>query len=536
MHTHFDAMTPGPANFVPLSPVSFLTRAADVHADRVAAVQGDTRRTWAEVHDRVRRVAGGLAARGIKRGDTVTVIAPNLPELFELHFAIPMCGAVLSALNTRLEAATIAYIIDHSDSALILASTDLLPTVAAALAQAERAPEVVEIALPDGPQPGAASYDDLLTAAPFEGDGLPRDEWQAIALNYTSGTSGKPKGVVYHHRGAYLMAMGTVAAWNMPAAPVYMSVVPMFHCNGWCHAWMMSVLGGTMVFPASNAPEHLFATIRDEGVTHFGAAPVVLQMLADSEAAPATAYDPPLQVMTAGAPPPPAVLERMAALGLEIMHVYGLTETYGHISQCLPQTRWADLPAAEQAARRARQGVSLPMVQDVAVLDRDTGRPVPRDGETQGEIAFRANTVMKGYYKNPEATAEAMEDGWFWSGDAAVVHPDGYIQIRDRLKDVIISGGENVSSVEVEAVLYRHPEVLTAAVVARPHPKWGEAPCAFVELRPGARPDEAALIAFCREQLAGFKTPKSMIFGEIPKTATGKVRKFELRKRLQALE
>ncbi len=535
MREHFEDLTPNAANHVPLSPVSFLTRAAVVHGDHVAVVQGQTRRSWAEVHDRVRRVAGGLAARGIRLGDTVTVIAPNLPELFELHFAVPMSGGALSTVNTRLEAETVAYILEHSDSALVLASTDMLGLVEAALARTDAAPEIVEIRRPDAPASGRACYDDLLAAPPMEGDGLPADEWQAIALNYTSGTSGRPKGVVYHHRGAYLMALGTVAAWQMPHRPVYMSVVPMFHCNGWGHPWMMAILGGTKIFPSSNAPEHLFEAIAAEGVTHFGAAPVILQMLAESDAAPAAPFSPRLQVMTAGAPPPPAILERMAALGMEVMHVYGLTETYGHISQCLPRDSWADLDPAEEAAHRARQGVALPMVEEVAVIDRRSGRPVAQDGETQGEIAIRGNTVMKGYYKNPEATTEAFDGGYFWSGDAAVVYPDGYIQVRDRLKDVIISGGENVSSVEVEAVLYRHPDVQCAAVVARPHPKWGEAPCAFVELRPGADIDEAAVIAFCREHLAGFKTPKSVIFAEIPKTATGKMQKFLLRKRVQEL-
>ena len=532
MQEHFDAFAPGAANHVPLSPVSFLKRAAVVHPDHVATVQGDVRRTWGEVHDRVRRFAGGLTARGIGVGDTVTVIAPNLPEMFEAHFAVPMAGAVLSALNTRLEAETIGYILDHSDSRLILASTDMLGLVRDALALAENRPEVIEIPLPGGAAQSATTFDDFL-AAPFDGDGLPADEWQAMALNYTSGTSGRPKGVIYHHRGAYLMAMGTVAAWAMPHRPVYMSVVPMFHCNGWGHPWMVAIMGGTMVFPKSYAPEDLFAAIQANGVTHFGAAPVILQMLAESPDAPR--FDPPLNVMTAGAPPPPAILERMAALGAEVMHVYGLTETYGHISQCLPQPGWVGLDAGTQASHRARQGVALPMVEDVAVFDRKTGRLVPADGETQGEIAIRANTVMKGYYKNPQATAEAMQDGWFWSGDGAVVFDDGYIQIRDRLKDVIISGGENVSSVEVEAVLYRHPDIQTAAVVARPHPKWGEAPCAFVELRNGSQADEASIIAFCREHLAGFKTPKSVIFEPIPKTSTGKVQKFQLRNRIKEL-
>jgi fatty-acyl-CoA synthase len=533
MQGAFDELARNAANFCALSPISFLDRAAEVHGAETAVVQGALRRSWAELRDRARRVAAGLAARGIGPGDVVTVIAPNLPELFELHFAVPLSGGVLSALNTRLEAETVAYILAHSDSRLVIASTDMLPLVEAAIARMDGpAPPVVEIA-PDG---RAGGYDALLEAGPLEGDGLPADEWQPIALNYTSGTSGRPKGVVYHHRGAYLMALGTVAAWQVPHRPVYLSVVPMFHCNGWGHPWMMAVLGGTMVFPASAAPEHLFHAITEERVTHFGAAPVVLQMLAESAAAPRAAFDPPLQVMTAGAPPPPAILQRMAALGMEIMHVYGLTETYGHIAQCLPQPGWAGLSPEAQAACRARQGVPLPMVQAVRVIDRETGRPVPADGESQGEIAIRGNTVMRGYYKDAAATRAAMRDGWFWSGDAAVVHPDGYIQIRDRLKDVIISGGENVSSVEVEAVLYRHPDVACAAVVARPHPKWGEAPCAFVELRAGAEADEDAIIAFCRRHLAGFKTPKSVIFAEIPKTATGKIQKFELRNRIKAME
>ncbi len=535
MHEHFDALPPTAANHVPLSPVSFLARAAAVHGDWPAHIAGPVRRSWAEVHDRARRVAGGLAARGIGLGDTVSVLAPNLPELFELHFAVPMSGGVLSTLNTRLEAETLAYILEHSDSALVFVNSETRPLLEAALAKARVAPEVVEIATGAAPARAGPTYDDLVAAPPIAGSGLPADEWQAIALNYTSGTSGRPKGVVYHHRGAYLMALGTVAAWQMPERPVYLSVVPMFHCNGWGHPWMMAILGGTKVFPVSNAPEHIFDAIAAHRVTHFGAAPVVLQMLAESAAAPAAPFAPALQVMTAGAPPPPAILERMAALGMEVMHVYGLTETYGHISQCLPRDSWAALDPAEVAARRARQGVALPMVEEVAVIDRPSGRPVPADGTTQGEIAIRANTVMKGYYKDPVATAAAMEGGYFWSGDAAVVHPDGDIQLRDRLKDVIISGGENVSSVEVEAVLYRHPAVQAAAVVARPHPKWGEAPCAFVELRPGATADEAEIIAFCRRHLAGFKTPKSVIFQPIPKTATGKIQKFELRQRVHRM-
>ena len=538
MKAHFDALDPNRANHVALSPISFLKRAARIHATQTATVQGDTRRTWAEVESRIRHVAAGLIARGIGPGDTVTAIAPNLPELFELHYAVPMTGAVLSTLNIRLEAETIAYILDHSDSRLVLAATSLLDLATAARDIANGSPDILEIRQPGfgAKLPEGDCFDALLSADPIAGDGMPADEWQAITLNYTSGTSGRPKGVVYHHRGAYLMALGTVAGWSVPQRPVYLSVVPMFHCNGWCHPWMMPILGATMVFPATTAPEDIFAAIAVEGVTHLGAAPVILQMLAESDAAPKTPFSPRLQVMTAGAPPPPAILERMAALGAEVMHVYGLTETYGHISQALPRPDWADLDPAEEAARRARQGVSMPIVEEVAVIDRDTGKRVPDDGETQGEIAIRGNTVMKGYYKDPDATAEAISDGWFWSGDGAVVYPDGDIQLRDRLKDVIISGGENVSSVEVEAVLYRHPDIQTAAVVARPHPKWGEAPCAFVELRPGATAGEDDIIAFCRDHLAGFKTPKSVIFDTLPKTATGKIQKFELRKRIRDME
>ena len=535
MQSHFDAFTPNAANHAPLSPVSFLNRAAVVHRDATAVVAGRTRRTWGEVADRVRRIASGLRARGIGEGDVVTVLSGNAPEVMELHFAVPMSGGVLSAVNTRLEPATIAYIVAHSDSRLVIVAEELRPVLNEALAQLSAPPPVIVIA--SAHQSGASeNYESLLTSAPMSGDGLPPDEWRAITLNYTSGTSGRPKGVVYHHRGAYLMALGTVAGWATPLRPSYLSVVPMFHCNGWGHPWMLPIMGGKMVFASSTAPEDLFAAIETEQVTHLGAAPVVLQMLAESAAAPKTPFDPPLQVMTAGAPPPPAVLERMAAIGMDVMHVYGLTETYGHISQALPQEDWADLSAEEQAERRARQGVAFPIVDDLAVIDRATGRPTPPDGETQGEIAIRGNTVMKGYYKDPAATAAAMSDGYFWSGDAAVAHGDGYIQIRDRLKDVIISGGENVSSVEVEAVLHRHPAVNVAAVVARPDPKWGETPCAFIELRPGASADEAEIIAFCRDRLAGFKTPKSVLFQDIPKTSTGKVQKFELRKRLKDME
>ncbi|MBO6882980.1 MAG: AMP-binding protein [Marivita sp.] len=530
MRAHFDAPQWGEANHVALSPLSFLQRAAIVYGNLPASTFGGVTRTWAEVALRVRSVAAGLAARGIGLGDTVSVLSPNCPELFELHYAVPLAGAVLNTINTRLEPETVAYILDHSDCRLVLADTTLAPLLRAAFALMGRALPIIDIG--HGAGFGETGYDALVAAIPMEW-ALPADEGQAITLNYTSGTSGRPKGVIYHHRGAYLMALGTVAGWSLPQRPTYLSVVPMFHCNGWNHPWAMAIVGGHMIFAADMAPETLLQAMKDHGVTHLGAAPVILQMLCESPTA--VPFSPRVKVMTAGAPPPPSVLEKAAAIGLEVMQVYGLTETYGHISQCLWQDDWSDLAPAEQAAKQAMQGVAFPMVEGIRVVDRDTGQNVRPDGLTQGEIAIRGNTVMKGYYKDPTATEAAFRDGWFWSGDAAVVHPDGYIQIRDRLKDVIISGGENVSSVEVEAVLYRHPAIKAAAVVARPHERWGEAPCAFVELREGAKTTEAEVIAFCRSHLAGFKTPKSVVFQELPKTATGKIQKFILRDTARAL-
>lgn len=519
------------ANYVPLSPVSFLNRAESLHGSRTAVIYGGLRRSWADVAARVRRIANGLAAQGIGKGDTVSVLCPNIPELFELHFALPLTGAVINTLNTRLETETIAYILDHAESRLVIADQELIPLLANAFKLLGRSIPVIEIADPEAgctETLGGMSYEDLLEqGAETAAHGLPEDEWDAIALNYTSGTSGRPKGVVYHHRGAYLMALGTVAAWQLPHYPVYFSVVPMFHCNGWGHPWVMAMLGGTMVFTRTPAADRILDAIRSNGVTHFGAAPIVLQMLAEAEAD--AAFDPAVRVLMAGAPPPPSVLEKTRAMGFEVTQVYGLTETYGHISQCLWQDSWDGLSAVEQAEQQAQQGIAMPMVEAVAVIDAGTGQPVARDGAAQGEIAVRGNTVMKGYYKDPAATEKAFAYGWFWSGDGAIVNPDGYIRIRDRLKDVIISGGENISSVEVEAVLYRHPAVQAAAVVAMPDAKWGESPCAFVELRPGSDVSAQDIIQFCREHLAGFKRPKAVVFTELPKTSTGKIQKFQLR-------
>lgn len=515
MREDYEAASFAPANHVALTPLSFLKRAEQVFANRPATTIGKFTRSWAETGRRCRSVAAALAARGVLQGDTVSVLAPNGPEVFELHFAVPLIGAVLNTINTRLDPETIAYILDHSDAVLVIVDPDLAPLLTKALALLGRTLPVLDL----------DAYQALASHAPMDWT-LPSDEGQALALNYTSGTSGRPKGVIYHHRGAYLMAMGTVAGWSLPPHPTYLSVVPMFHCNGWNHPWAMAVVGGHLIFVQDVTPANLLAAIARHGVTHFGAAPIVLQMICDQARQP---FSPPVKVLTAGAPPPPSVLEKASALGMEVMQVYGLTETYGHIAQCLWQEDWDDLPPDAQAERQAQQGVSFPMVEDICVFDRPTMQEVPKDGLTQGEIAIRGNTVMKGYFKDAPATVEAFAGGWFWSGDAAVVHPDGYIQIRDRLKDVIISGGENISSVEVEAVLYCHPAIQAAAVVARPHARWGESPCAFVELREGAVVTADEVIAFCRDRIAHFKAPKTVIFGELPKTATGKIQKYVLR-------
>ena len=536
MRHHFEALQKTRANHVPLSPLSFLRRAESLHGARTAVIYGAIRRSWAETSARIRAVAGGLVGLGVQKGDTVSVLSPNTPELFELHFALPLTGAVLNTLNTRLEPETIAYILDHADTKLVIVDRELVPLLSKAFDLLGRTLSVVEIADPAAPGDtmGGRNYETLAETAPLP-LALPDDEWDAIALNYTSGTSGRPKGVVYHHRGAYLMALGTGTAWQMPSYPVYLSVVPMFHCNGWGHPWLMAMLGATVVFTRIPAAERILDAIRTQNVTHFGAAPIVLQMLAEAESD-AAPFNPPIRVLTAGAPPPPSVLAKTRSMGFDVMQVYGLTETFGHISQCLWQDDWDDLTPAEQAELQAQQGIAFPMVEEVAVIDRATGEPVPRDGTTQGEIAIRGNTVMAGYYKDTEATATAFEDGWFWSGDAAVLNGNAYIQIRDRLKDVIISGGENISSVEVEAVLYRHEAVQAAAVVAMPHERWGEVPCAFVELRDGIEVSSDELIAFCRAHLAGFKAPKAVIFETLPKTSTGKIQKFRLRNRAKELE
>ena len=531
-----DSLAKNAANYVPLTPLSFLARAASLYPERPAVIYGQIQWSWREFHHQIMTIAAGLRARGIAQGDVVSVLCPNIPELYVLQFAIPLAGGVLNTLNTRLEAETVGYTLDHAEAKLVIVEREYVPLLQQAFALMTHSPAVLvidDVVCPQqDPVMWGESYASLQQGKPMT-HWVIEDEWQSISLNYTSGTSGRPKGVVYHHRGAYLMALGTVAAWQMRPFPVYLSVVPMFHCNGWGHPWVMAILAGTMVFTRMPLPERIFAAIDAHGVDHFGAAPVVLQMLCESALAPQQAYDPPIRVMTAGAPPPPSVLEQARRIGFDVMQVYGLTETYGHIAHCLWQEDWQHLSADQQAKKQAQQGVSLPMVEQVTVLDK-AGNPVARDSKTQGEIAIRGNTLMKGYYKDAQATDEAFAGGWFRSGDVAVVHADGYMQVNDRLKDMIISGGENISSIEVETVLYRHPAVQSAAVVAKPDEKWGEVPCAFVELRPEAAVKEAEIIAFCRQHLAGFKTPKSVIFGDLPKTATGKIQKFSLRERVKA--
>jgi len=539
MERHFENLDKTKANYTQLTPLSFIQRTADIFPERLAVVYENRRYTWAETYGRVRRLASALIERGIGTGDTVSMMAANTPEMFEAHFGVPMSGAVLNAINTRLEVDTVAYILDHSDAKVVFVDTAFSAVVGEALKSIERdilVVDIIDAAGPGGETIGELDYESLLAEGDenFNWQG-PDDEWRALTLNYTSGTSGRPKGVVYHHRGSYLMSMGTVTAWELPRHPVYFYTVPMFHCNGWGHAWTMTLLAGTIVCTRVVSAKAVFDGIRQHGVTHFGGAPIVLSMLTDAPEEERCSFDHPVNVMTAGAPPPAAILEKTRALGFNVMQVYGLTETFGHVTQSLWREEWDNLEFAEQANLQSWQGVAFPMTEEAGVIDRETGELVPRDGKTQGEIVIRGNTVMKGYYKNPEATNESFQDGWFRTGDAAVWHENGYIQITDRLKDVIISGGENISSVEVEGVLYRHPSVAAAAVVAKPDDKWGEVPCAFVELRPGENPTEDDIIQFCRDNMAGFKRPKRVVFGELPKTATGKIQKFVLREKAREL-
>ena len=525
------------ANYVPLTPLSHLRRAAQVFADRTAVIYGAHRVTYAQYHDRCTRLASALAGMGVAPGDVVATLLPNLPAQAEAHFGVPACGAVLNTINTRLDVDTVAYIFDHGGAKVVLVDPQFLDLAEAASAAMEGpAPQIIEVADAAAGFPASGrnpEYEDVLAQADPAFDWImPEDEWESLSLNYTSGTTGRPKGVVYHHRGAYLMTMGTVVSWRMVLHPVFMAIVPLFHCNGWNHTWMMPLVGGTLVCCRDITATAIYDAIADEGVTHFGGAPIVLNMIVNADAGDRRPFDHVIEVFTAGAPPAPATLAKIEALGFNVTQVYGLTETYGHVTECLWQDRWDGVD--DKAAIKARQGVAFPMMEDITVMDADMAQ-IDRDATAQGEIMIRGNAVMKGYLKNPEATEEAFAGGYFHSGDIAIQHPDGYIQIADRAKDIIISGGENISSVEVEGVLMAHQDVNLAAVVAKPDDKWGEVPCAFVELKPGAAASETDLIAFSRETLAGFKAPKQVVFQELPKTSTGKIQKFELRKLAKSL-
>ena len=530
---------PTKVNHIALSPASFLKRTQSIFPNHSAVIYGNRRYSWQELYQRCLRCISAFEVMDIQRGDVVSVMLHNTPEMVEMHYALPMHGAILSTINTRLDSGTIAYILDHSGAKCLVVDQQFQPVISEALAlMKEPAPKIIEVIdrQSDYSDPnltiGSIEYEDFLATGNTEENWtLPNDEWDTIALNYTSGTSGKPKGVLYHHRGAYLMAMGTIPAWGVPQHPRYLYSVPMFHCNGWGHCWMMALVAGTIYCVRQVSAKLIFDTVADEDITHFGGAPIVLGMLINAPKSEQRDFSHAVQVMTAGAPPAPAVLEKTGQIGFNVMQVYGLTETYGHVVHCLWQDPWDELPFADQAAIKSRQGVRFPICEDIQVLDLETQRPVPADSETTGEITIRGNTVMKGYHRDPEATAKAFQGDVFHSGDVAVVHADGYVEVKDRLKDVIISGGENISSVEIEAILYQHPAVAHAAIVAQPDEKWGEVPCAFVECIEGEQPAAEEIIAFCRARLAGFKTPKNIVFETLPKTATGKIQKFALRVR-----
>ncbi len=531
------------ANYEALSPLSFIRRTADVFPDRTAIIHGPHRVTWAETYARCRRMASALAARGVQRSGTVAIMAPNTPAMVEAHFGVPMLGAVLCAINTRLDAETVAFILTHGEARVVLTDREFAPVMAKALAlmPADARPYAVDIddpLAPPGEPVGDTDYEAFLAAGDpaFEWSG-PGDEWDAIALNYTSGTTGNPKGVVSHHRGAYLNAVGNALTWGMAQHPVYLWTLPMFHCNGWCFPWTVAAMAGTNVCLRRVEAAGILQAMDHAGVTHLCGAPIVMGLILNHPGVQPRdlSKQAPVRMMTAGAAPPAAVLEGMERLGFRTTHVYGLTETYGPVTVCAWHDEWDALPDGERARLKARQGVAYPVQEGVMVADPVTLQPVPRDGVTMGEVFMRGNIVMKGYLKNPAATDEAFAGGWFHTGDLAVSHPDGYLEIRDRSKDIIISGGENISTIEVESVLYRHPAVMEAAVVARPDPTWGETPCAFITLKPDMAATEAEIIAFCREHLARFKVPRTVVFGALPKTSTGKMQKFVLREQARSL-
>ncbi len=526
------------ANYAALTPVSFLAKAAYVYPERTAVIHGAVRRTWGETYARCRRLASALERRGIGRGDTVAAMLPNVPAMLELHFGPAMLGAVVNTLNTRLDAEAIAFMLDHGRARVLFTDREFFATVARALELVKSRPLVIDVddALFGGGQAvGEVEYEAFLA----EGDPAyewspPPDEWDAIALNYTSGTTGNPKGVVYHYRGAYLNAINNILDWSMPKHAVYLWTLPMFHCNGWCFNWTMAAAAGTSVCLRRVEAKAILDLIREHKVTHYCGAPIVHSMLLNAPAEWRRGIDHEVHCLVAAAPPPAAVIEGMGRMGFDITHVYGLTETYGPAAVCAKHPEWRELALEEQVRRNGRQGVAYLLQEGMAVMDPETMRPVPADGETMGEIMFRGNITMKGYLGNPRATEEAFRGGWFHSGDLAVMQPDGYVKIKDRSKDVIISGGENISSQEIEDVLHGHPSVMLAAVVAQPDPKWGETPCAFVELKEGASATAEEIIEYCRARMARFKAPKSVVFGPLPRTSTGKIQKFLLRERAKS--
>ncbi|MEW6396468.1 MULTISPECIES: acyl-CoA synthetase [unclassified Afipia] len=522
------------ANYVPLSPLSFLARSASVYPDHTSAVYEGRRFSWAQTYERCKRFASFLAKRGIQRGDTVAAMLPNIPAMNEAHFAVPMAGGVLNALNIRLDAASIAFQLDHGGARIILVDPEFGGVISDALSLMKGPrPLVIDVddaAFAGGKRIGELEYETAVASGDPEFAWLtPDDEWDAIALGYTSGTTGNPKGVVTHYRGAYLNAVSNILAGNLGTHPIYLWTLPMFHCNGWCFPWTIAASAGVNVCLRKVDPAKIFELIKVHGVTHMCGAPIVYNTLINAPDAPKGKSAKPVVGLIAGAAPPVAVLEGAEGIGIKLTHVYGLTEVYGPASVCAEQPGWDELPADQRAQLKRRQGVPYPLQEAVTVLDPETMREVPRDGETIGEVMFRGNIVMKGYLKNEKATREAFEGGWFHTGDLGVLDKDGYVIIKDRSKDIIISGGENISSVEVEDVLYKHPAVLFAAVVAKPDPKWGEVPCAFVELKDGATATEAEILSYCKSVLPGFKSPKSVVFGAIPKTSTGKIQKFALR-------
>ena len=529
-----------PANFQPLTPLTFLERAATVFPDHIAIVHGALRRNYAEFYSRSRQLASALAAEGIGRGDTVSALLSNTPAMLECHYGVPMTGGVLHSINTRLDAAIIAFQLDHAMSKIVIADREFMPLLQEAMALCDVSPMVIQY---DDPEyTGAGGNEDATEYEAFVAGGdpnfawlMPEDEWDAISINYTSGTTGNPKGVVSHHRGAYLLAQGNALTTSMQKHAVYLWTLPMFHCNGWCFPWTLSAIAGTHVCLRQVRAEPIWAALDEEKVTHLCGAPIVMSLMIGASADEKRSLDHTVQFFTAAAPPPESVLAAMKAAGFDVTHLYGLTETYGPAVVNDWHESWSALPPAEQARLKARQGVRYLPLEQLDVLDPETMQPVPRDGATMGEVMFRGNVVMKGYFRNEKATKEAFEGGWFHSGDLGVMHPDGYVQLKDRSKDVIISGGENISSIEVEEALYRHPAVGVAAVVAMPHEKWGETPCAFIELASGHEADAESLRSFCREQLASYKVPGRFVFTEIPRTSTGKIQKFVLREQAREL-